>query len=164
VRCERLSSPGRLFVRGQASRRVSVKTPVAANTSVRATGEWAFTGRKSGFVCLGYIQGMTSLVCPRALAVNGLLAFVFALSRTADAQPKGELRGPVALVDVNVVPMDSDRLLPNQTVVASVGRIVAIGPARSARIPNDAKRIDGKGRFLCRALRICMCTSTEEDR
>src|SRR5262249_9996847 len=91
---------------------------------------------------------MTSLVRPRPLAVNGLLALVFALSRTADAQPKSDPRGPVAFVDVHVVPMDSDRLLPHRTVINSGGRIVAIGPAKNVRIPSDARRIDGKGRFL----------------
>jgi len=50
--------------------------------------------------------------------------------------------------DVNVIPMDSARVLAHQTVVISGSRIVAFGPARKTVIPSDATVIDGTGRFL----------------
>ncbi len=53
-----------------------------------------------------------------------------------------------AFLNVTVVPMDSERLLPDQTVVVQDGRIVAMGPARSTRVPNGARRIDARGKFL----------------
>jgi imidazolonepropionase-like amidohydrolase len=57
-------------------------------------------------------------------------------------------QSPVAFVDVTLVPMDRDRLLPHQTVIAKDGRIIAIGPAITIRVPRAAQRIDGRGKFL----------------
>lgn len=56
--------------------------------------------------------------------------------------------GPVAFVDVTVLPMDRERVLEHQTVVVRDGRIASIGPAASASIPSDALRVDGRGKFL----------------
>jgi len=50
--------------------------------------------------------------------------------------------------NVNVIPMDSARVLPHQTVVISGSRIVAFGPAAKTVMPPDAKVIDGAGRYL----------------
>lgn len=48
-----------------------------------------------------------------------------------------------AFVDVNVVPMDRERVLPHQTVVTENGRITAIGTSVAA--PKDARVIEGHG-------------------
>ncbi|HZH91627.1 MAG TPA: amidohydrolase family protein [Pyrinomonadaceae bacterium] len=53
-----------------------------------------------------------------------------------------------AFVDVNVVPMDSERLIRSQTVIVREGRIATMGPAKSVRLPKGAVRIDGRGRYL----------------
>jgi imidazolonepropionase-like amidohydrolase len=53
-----------------------------------------------------------------------------------------------AITNVTVVPMDSERLLADQTVVIRGGRIEALGPAASTAAPPGATRIDGRGRFL----------------
>jgi imidazolonepropionase-like amidohydrolase len=53
-----------------------------------------------------------------------------------------------AFVDVTVIPMDSERVLPHQTVLVRDGRIAWVGPAASADVPAGATRIDGRGRFL----------------
>ena len=69
----------------------------------------------------------------------------------AAALPLCAARGqspPVAIVNVSVVPMDREAILPGQTVVVADGRIASIGPANTARIPAGAMRIDGTGRFL----------------
>jgi imidazolonepropionase-like amidohydrolase len=55
---------------------------------------------------------------------------------------------PVAFVNVTVVPMDTERIIAHQTVVAENGRITALGPVRSVRVPKGAQRIDGRSRFL----------------
>ena len=57
-------------------------------------------------------------------------------------------QGTFAFVDVSVLPMDRDRVLTGQTVVVRDGRITAVGPSASVRIPTEAQRIDGKGKFL----------------
>lgn len=69
-------------------------------------------------------------------------------SARAPASEKPRTEDTVAFVDVNVVPMDSERLLPHQTVVVREGRIVALGPADSTRVPWGATRIEGQGRYL----------------
>ena len=51
-----------------------------------------------------------------------------------------------AFVHVNVVPMDKDRVLSNQTVVVEQGTITAIGP--SVAIPQNARIIDGRGELF----------------
>jgi imidazolonepropionase-like amidohydrolase len=53
-----------------------------------------------------------------------------------------------AFVDVHVVPMDRERVLPRQTVLVEGGRITALGPATEVKVPAGAVRIDGRGRYL----------------
>ena len=53
-----------------------------------------------------------------------------------------------AFVDVNVVPLDRERVVERQTVVVSGDRIVAMGPVGSTQIPSGATRIDGRGKYL----------------
>lgn len=55
---------------------------------------------------------------------------------------------PVAFVDVTVVPMDGERLLSHQTVVVAKGRITEMVTAPSAKVPSDAVKINGSGKFL----------------
>jgi len=62
--------------------------------------------------------------------------------------PTRAAQGTFAFVDVSVLPMDRDRVLTGQTVVVRDGRIVAVGPSASVKVPTDAQRIDGKGKFL----------------
>lgn len=50
-----------------------------------------------------------------------------------------------AFVDVNVVPMDSERELLHQTVIVRDGRIETFGPVAKVPVPLDALRIDGNG-------------------
>jgi imidazolonepropionase-like amidohydrolase len=54
----------------------------------------------------------------------------------------------VAFVGVNVVPMDRDRVLRNQTVVVRGDRIESLGPADAVGVPDGAFRIEGQGRYL----------------
>jgi imidazolonepropionase-like amidohydrolase len=55
----------------------------------------------------------------------------------------------VAFVGVNVVPMtQGDSILGDHTVLVHDGRIVAVGPAASTRVPARALRIDGRGQYL----------------
>ncbi len=54
----------------------------------------------------------------------------------------------LAFVNVNLVPMDSDRVVQNQTIIVRDGRIAAIGAAKRVRVPQGAVKIDGRGRYL----------------
>jgi len=56
--------------------------------------------------------------------------------------------GTVAFLDVNVVPMDSERILEHQTVIIRNGKIETIGSFQEIEIPGNATQIDGSGRYL----------------
>jgi imidazolonepropionase-like amidohydrolase len=53
-----------------------------------------------------------------------------------------------AFVDVNVIPMDKERVLQHQTVIVRNGVITKIGDVKRIKIPAGAQRIDGAGKFL----------------
>jgi len=53
-----------------------------------------------------------------------------------------------AFVGVNVIPMDRDRVLRDQTVIVRDGVIAEIGPTRRVAIPEGALKVDGKGKYL----------------
>ena len=58
-----------------------------------------------------------------------------------------------AFVHFNVVPMTSDTVLRDQTVLVAAGRITAVGPAKDVRVPRGAIQVDGRGKqFLLPAL------------
>ena len=58
----------------------------------------------------------------------------------------------IAFVHAEVVPMDRERVLADQTVVVVDGRIAALGPAAEVSVPAGALRIDATGRYLMPAL------------
>jgi imidazolonepropionase-like amidohydrolase len=60
-----------------------------------------------------------------------------------------------AFVDVAVVPMDTERVLPGQTVLVQGGRITALGPVHGVSVPAGAVRIDGRGKYLIPGLGDC---------
>jgi imidazolonepropionase-like amidohydrolase len=53
-----------------------------------------------------------------------------------------------AFVGVNVIPMDKERILKNQTVIVRDGKIDGIGNVGKVKIPSGAVKIDGRGKFL----------------
>ena len=53
-----------------------------------------------------------------------------------------------AIVNVNVIPMTADILLPQQTVVISGDRIAAVGDVGEVAVPAGARVIDGTDRYL----------------
>jgi len=54
----------------------------------------------------------------------------------------------IAFQDISVIPMDTERMLPHQTVLVRDGKIAEVGPAKTVRLPLGAMRIDGRGKFL----------------
>ncbi len=53
-----------------------------------------------------------------------------------------------AFVNVSVVPMDSERIMEDQTVLVQGSRIIEIGPTAAITVPTGAQRIDGTGSYL----------------
>lgn len=61
------------------------------------------------------------------------------------ALPAAEAPSIAAFVDVNVVPMDRERVLLHQTVLVRGERIEAVGPASQLSVPAGARRVEGGG-------------------
>ncbi|MGE3466999.1 MAG: amidohydrolase family protein [Pyrinomonadaceae bacterium] len=53
-----------------------------------------------------------------------------------------------AFVGVNVIPMDRERVLSNQTVIVRNGVIAEIGDISKVKVPKDAVTVDAKGKYL----------------
>lgn len=54
----------------------------------------------------------------------------------------------VAFVNVNLVPMDDERVLPGMTVLVEGDTILDLGPVSELDVPEDFLQIDGTGRYL----------------
>jgi len=54
----------------------------------------------------------------------------------------------VAFVNVNVVPMDRERVLENQTVLVRDGVVETIGNGERVQVPDEALIVDGQGKYL----------------
>ena len=53
-----------------------------------------------------------------------------------------------AFIGVNVLPMDKEGVLADQTVVVTDGKIASIAPSGKAQVPAGAVKVDGKGKYL----------------
>ncbi len=81
-------------------------------------------------------------------AINLIFITFLAFSCNRPAEQASEARsGPVlAFSRVNVIPMTSEEVLPNQTVIVEGKKIKAIGA--DLEVPEGATVIDGQGKFL----------------
>src|SRR5688500_1291009 len=72
------------------------------------------------------------------------------LSALALLLPLGsdEPKPTLAFVGVHVLPMDSERVLADHTVVVVGDRIARLGPRDAIQVPAGATRIEGQGRYL----------------
>jgi imidazolonepropionase-like amidohydrolase len=85
---------------------------------------------------------MKTPIAPLILLIIAGLAITPSLSFTQSANRE------IAFINVNVVPMDSNRLLKEQTVLVRGDRIVEVGPASRVKVAPGAVRIDGTGKYL----------------
>jgi imidazolonepropionase-like amidohydrolase len=72
-----------------------------------------------------------------------LLAVIFTLLISVST-----LAETTAFVSVNVIPMDRERVVSNQTVIVRDGVITEVGDAKKIKIPKGARKIDGAGKYL----------------
>ncbi len=57
-------------------------------------------------------------------------------------------RSEIAIINVNIIPMDSERILESQTLIIEHGIITKIGSSATVKIPKNAQIINGKNRYL----------------
>jgi hypothetical protein len=77
-----------------------------------------------------------------------LVAAVWTIAAPDGASAQTETARPTAIVNVNVLPMDAERILARQTVLIENGRITRLGSAVEVTVPPDALVIDGTGKYL----------------
>ncbi len=79
-----------------------------------------------------------------------LLKFILLLSGVSchAQQPADTKNTDIVFNAVNVIPMDSERVLENQVVVVANGRIAAIGDAGKTKYSKNATVINAKGKYL----------------
>jgi len=65
-----------------------------------------------------------------------------------DSPPTNETAAATAFVNVSVIPMDSKRVVPGQTVIVRGDRISEVGPIDTTEVPDGALRIDGRDKYL----------------
>lgn len=78
---------------------------------------------------------------------QGILSFdePYACSLAERLEPQSSV---VAFQNVNVIPMDAERILKNQTVVVRDGIIEKVGSNAKIEIPTDTLVVDGDGKYL----------------
>jgi len=69
----------------------------------------------------------------------------------------------VVFVDVNVIPMDTERILPHQSVVVVGDRISEIGSVEDVDVPSGAVIVQGNGRYLMPGLADMHVHAWKED-
>ncbi len=84
----------------------------------------------------------------QALCPTLFFAFAIALAAGGCQAQTTPVPGLVAFTGVSVLPMTSETVLADQTVVVADGVIVASGPASGIEVPPGAAVIDGAGRYL----------------
>lgn len=88
----------------------------------------------------------------KALAgLSSKLLFVLAFTTTVSAPvaAQGNSGKPdFAIVGINVIPMDEERLLENQVVVVADGMIQSVSDAAATTLPASLRQIPGDGQFL----------------
>lgn len=89
-------------------------------------------------ILLGLVTLLTLFVAQSASSVNA-------------AKPESgqsQVSTITAFVNVNVIPMDTERVLENHTVIVEGKQITAVGPVDEITIPNGAEIIEGNGAYL----------------
>lgn len=85
---------------------------------------------------------------PEAAYVRRPLSLVFFTVLTLVCSVEAMGQQATAFVGANVVPMDRERVLEDQTIIVRDGRIVALGPRSTTEVPAGANRIDARGQYL----------------
>jgi imidazolonepropionase-like amidohydrolase len=92
------------------------------------------------------------LMTARLSRLRILASSIVLLTLTAGSAvaPQSSLcaNSPIVFLNVNVVPMDAERILQNQTVIVRGEKIDLVGPSNTSRIPSGAVVIDGRGKYL----------------
>ena len=110
----------------------------------RSTGWPSHPTRESAVAAMHRSSTPSSGLSEAVLA----LALVLLHPVPATSQGLDEDDGSFAITPVAVIDVRDGELLPDRTVVVTGDRITAVGPADSVEVPDDARVVDGTGKFL----------------
>ena len=91
---------------------------------------------------------MTARIAAHRGSVLAAVAVAATLSSASPATQPAAPGTSTAFIGVNVLPMDTDAVLADQTVIVTDGKIASIAQSRAAQVPEGAVRIDGTGKYL----------------
>jgi len=78
--------------------------------------------------------------------------FALGITLTACASGAGprttSSKSVIAIVNATAIPMDTERVIANATIIIRGDRIVWVGASRDAAIPAEANRADARGAFV----------------
>jgi imidazolonepropionase-like amidohydrolase len=94
------------------------------------------------------ISSMTALTAKHRASTLAAVAAAASLVIAPSASRPRAQSASTAFIGVNVLPMDKEGVLADQTVVVADGRIATIAPAGKAQVPAGAVKVDGKGKYL----------------
>ncbi len=63
-------------------------------------------------------------------------------------RPVEDIKQDIAFVSVNVINMESEAILMNQTVLVKDSKIELIGPSKTTKVPSTYFQVDAKGAYL----------------
>lgn len=92
-----------------------------------------------------YLQSESAKLTIASLLCIGMVPAVSAQQPSASA-PTAETT--IVCVNVNLVPMDSDRVVTGQAVLVRGDHIVAVAPLADVAVPQGATIVDGEGGYL----------------
>ena len=121
-----------------------------------AEGYFSFSGNES---CFPPVSAFASAKFPykrETLLMKTYLVAAICLGTLtpvppAQSQAGRDLKG-IVFRDISVIPMDTERVVPHQTVIVLDGKIIQMGPADSVRVPPGSAVIEGRGKFLAPGL------------
>jgi imidazolonepropionase-like amidohydrolase len=82
------------------------------------------------------------------MAKTSILVLALGLGAAAQTPSPSAPPAATAFANVNVLPMDRETVLRDQTVIVRDGKIVELGPAAKVQVPDGVTRVDGRGKFL----------------
>ena len=91
-----------------------------------------------------------TVVALGSVVLSGSMLAASRASTAPSSPPAAAQSAPaaIAFTHVNVVPMDSERVLRDQTVLVEQGRIRSLGSADQVQIPAGITTVDGSGKYL----------------
>lgn len=88
----------------------------------------------------------------RLHVATACLFSVLGLAACVEPTDEETLEATLAIQNVSVLPMDTEVVLPNHTVLVDGDRIVRVAPSSELAIPDSARVVDGYGKYLLPSL------------